>query len=252
MLTLLLSLSLSPDISLSLLVSRNNVFQDDRPATDLRKDKDSDMAGTTFKNFCTGAIKDCGAWNEAEGHGSFFHKWGGCCADGIVMGPFPDAASGGFTLNFELVANEENNVFRFGSYNDGVMSFVSMNENQFTKWNIVGRDCNEYCQSFTVYGSCVYGSGEQCGWCASDNACKSKEVPMPRCTSSTPFAFQSLHLGILDPAGCNGGCSAKTTCGTCAKDVGCVWCDGACVDGVGDSVNHWVCGGKVCYWYGIV
>ena len=60
MLTLLLFLSLS------LLISRNNVFQDDRPKEEWRKDSTSDMAGTTFKNFCTGKTGDCGAWNEAE------------------------------------------------------------------------------------------------------------------------------------------------------------------------------------------
>ena len=211
---------------------------------------------SNFKDFCTGEeTGDCGAWNEAEGHGSFYHKWGGCCADGLVMGPFPDAASGGFTFNFELVKNKKNDVFRFGTYDNGAMSFVSITESQFEKWNIVGADCNAYCATFTVYGSCIYGSGEVCGWCASDNACVSKDVaPGERCTSSTPVAFQSLTGGILDPPGCNGGCSdgTKTTCGKCAKDAGCVWCDGACVDGVGDSVNHWVCSGKVCYWCGVV
>ena len=30
-------------------------------------------------------------------------------------------------------------------------------------------------------------------------------------------------------------CSAVTECGECAAAVGCVWCDGVCVDGVGDA-----------------
>eukprot|EP00947_MAST-08B_sp_MAST-8B-sp1_P005357 g5357.t1 len=192
--------------------------------------------------------RDCGAWNENTGSGSFHHVWDQCCNDGIVLGPFPSIAQGGFQLDFKMPQQTSGTTFELGAWDEATstMNFVSISEAQFRESKLEAYSCNQYCSTLTSCGECIHGSDEQCGWCASDNTCVSRDAPAPQCAAGgTPTR---LDGGVLSPAGatCSCDCASQTSngCGVCSSFPGCVWCDGACVDGVGDGVDHWVCGGK--------
>ena len=119
----------------------NRVHPDDIPTTGVLTSGATIGEGYSHYQACRGnrpntyegknlGIKDCAAWDDSTGTGSFRWLWAECCADGLVMGPFPMASDGGFGFEVEMFASKSSNTagaieadakgitkYKFGSFN---------------------------------------------------------------------------------------------------------------------------------------
>lgn len=155
---------------------------------------------------CLDSTTDCYAWNSTAGSGSFYHKWGSCCTDGMVLGNLPDL----YTFNIYISRVTGLHDLRLGDFTNGTMSFIDigMEVAEDAPIEVSARLCSTHCSRKQSCGEC-HEDGF-CGWCDG----------LQRCL---PLSEESSCTDGWEGGSCCKPCEQHQTCGTCLQQLGCEW-----------------------------
>ena len=152
-------------------------------------------------------------WDAASGTGSFTWKWGKCCTDGLVLGPFPSSA---FTMSIEVKETKGLDTLRIGSYSvaTSTITFPAEDPAAAGEIRVHGLTCNAFCSAFTNCGECnTKSAGDtRCGWCSTTSTC----IPEATRAATCPVDFKGYNT-------CCDVCTVHIGAEACIAEPGCGW-----------------------------